>query len=284
VVNYEAGPLLTECVESLLGDRTTGEAPEVVVVDNGSSDGSVNLLAERHPDVRVLAQPTNRGYAGGANQGIAATTEPVVAVCNPDVRVRPGTAAAMLERFEREPDLGAVGPMVVEPDGTPYPSARSNPTLGDAVGHALLGRLRPTNRFTSRYRQLEADPRVARDVDWISGAAIWLRRTALDEVGGWDEGYFMYFEDVDLCLRLHRAGWRVAYEPAGQVAHVHGASTERHPYRMVVAHHRSAFRFASKRWHGWRRILLVPTAVLLVVRGAGVAVARVVRPRAKARG
>ena len=94
----------------------------------------------------------------------------------------------------------------------------------------------------------------------MSGAAIWLRRDALASVGGWDDGYFMYVEDVDLCWRLGRAGWRVAYEPAGEVTHVQGASTARHPYRMIVEHHRSLLRFAAKRWHGWRRVLLVPAA------------------------
>ena len=279
VVNYEAGALLTECVESLLADRSAGGPPELVVVDNGSTDGSVDRLLAREPEARVLHQSVNRGYGGGANQGTAATAAPVLAVCNPDVRVRPGTAAAMVDRFDREPDLAALGPIVLEPDGTPYPSARANPSAVDAVGHALLGWCWRTNPFTRRYRQLDADPRRARDVDWVSGAAIWLRRTALDAVGGWDEGYFMYVEDVDLCWRLRRARWRVAYEPAGEVTHVQGASTEQHPYRMVVAHHRSLLRFASKRWAGWRRVLLVPAALFLSVRAAVLVLARVFRPR-----
>jgi N-acetylglucosaminyl-diphospho-decaprenol L-rhamnosyltransferase len=284
VVNYEAGPLLTECVASLLADTTAGGPPELVVIDNGSSDGSVEQLQREHPGTRVLAQPENLGYAGGANAGVAATSAPIVAVCNPDVRVRAGTAAAILGRFDREADLGAVGPIVLEPDGAPYPSARANPSGGDALGHALLGWWWPTNPFTRRYRQLDADPQRPRDVDWVSGAAVWLRRSALEQVGGWDGNYFMYFEDVDLCWRLRRAGWRVAYEPGGSVSHVQGASTERHPYRMIAAHHRSALRFAAKRWHGWRRVLLVPAALVLAVRAAVVSLARAVRPRRGAQG
>ena len=269
VVNYEGGSFLTACVRSLVGDTSAGPA-EIVVVDNGSKDGSVAALRAALPAVTVLEPGRNLGYAGAANRGIASTHAPVIAVCNPDLTVAPGAAAAMLGRLESEPDLGAVGPAVREPDGTRYPSARRVPSVTDAVGHAVLGLVKSDNRFTRRYRELDADPTRPRDVDWVSGAAIWLRRSALDSVGGWDAGYFMYVEDVDLCWRLRGAGWRIAYEPAGEVVHVQGASTARHPYRMIVAHHRSLLRFAGKRWHGWRRILLVPAACFLALR-AGLA-------------
>jgi N-acetylglucosaminyl-diphospho-decaprenol L-rhamnosyltransferase len=282
VVNYEAGPLLVECVESLLADTSAGP-PEVVVVDNASHDDSLATLRDRRPDVAILDTGANLGYAAAANRGIGATTGPVVAVCNPDLRVEPGTAAALVGRLEAEPDLGAVGPRVVEPDGTLYPSARRLPTTLDAAGHGALGRVWPRNPFTRRYRELDADPAKPRDVDWVSGAAVWLRRAALEQVGGWDERYFMYVEDVDLCWRLRRAGWRIAYEPAGSVVHVQGASTDRHPYRMIAAHHRSLLRFAARRWSGWRRVLLVPATLFLALRAVGSALARAVDPRAKRR-
>jgi N-acetylglucosaminyl-diphospho-decaprenol L-rhamnosyltransferase len=270
VVNYEAGSLLTTCVRSLVQDASAGP-PEVVVVDNGSRDGSIDRLRGELPTVRVVTPPKNLGYAGAANLGTAAATASVVAVCNSDLRVVPGTAAAMVARFDAEPTLGALGPTIREPDGTIYPSARRVPSLGDAVGHGVLGLVRRDNAFTRRYRELDADPALPRDVDWVSGAAIWLRRSALEQVGGWDDGYFMYVEDVDLCWRLGNAGWRVAYEPGGAVTHVQGVSTDRRPYRMIVEHHRSLLRFAGKRWHGWRRLLLLPAACYLGAR-AGFAV------------
>ncbi len=267
-MNYEAGSGLTRCVRSLLTDTSAGDAPEIVVVDNGSTDGSVAELTRALPEVPVLRPRANLGYAGGANRGIAATHAPVVAVCNPDVEVEPGTARALLARFDAAPDLGAVGPTVRNVDGTPYHSARSVPSATDAVGHALLARLRPENRFTRRYRELDIDPARARDADWVSGAAIWLRRAAVESVGGWDERYFMYVEDVDLCWRLREAGWRVAYEPGGAVVHAHGASTARHPYRMILEHHCSLVRFAAKRWRGAKRLLVVPAAAFLAARAA----------------
>ena len=263
VVNYEVGPLARQRASVRCSPtrarasrrswwsttvRTTARSPR----SPASSQRSACVTSE-----------TNLGYAGGVNRGVAATRAPVVAVLNADVTVEPGTAAAMLARIAAEPDLAAVGPVIRNPDGSQYPSARTVPSPGDAVGHALLGLVRPSNRFTRRYRQLDVDPTRPRDVEWLSGAALWLRRSALESVGGWDERYFMYVEDVDLCWRLRRLGWRVAYEPAGAVMHVQAVSTDQHPYRMIVRHHQSAFRFATKSWRGARRLLLLPTAVLL---------------------
>jgi N-acetylglucosaminyl-diphospho-decaprenol L-rhamnosyltransferase len=271
VVNYNAGEHLEHCVRSLLADASAGGAPDVVVVDNDSRDGSVAAVTAAHPDVTVVPVGTNLGYATAANRGIAVTHAPVVAVCNADVTVGDGAGAAMVARFEREPDVGAIGPRVRNPDGSVYPSARAFPTPVDAVGHALFGWWWPQNRWTRRYRQLDCDPDRPRDADWVSGAAIWLRRVALDDVDGWDEGYFMYLEDADLGWRLRRRGWRICYEPAATVVHVQALSTSRHPYRMIFEHHRSTARFAAKRWTGARRCLLVLLVPALAVRAALVA-------------
>lgn len=278
VVNYEAGDALTGCVRSILADDSAGSPPEVVVIDNGSRDGSVARLRRALPDVAVVDAGANVGYAAGANRGIAATTAPVVAVCNPDLELKPGTGAAMLAVFD-DPRVGAAGPRIRNLDGSVYPSARRHASLVDAGGHALLGGAWPRNPFTRRYRELDADPGVPRDVDWVSGAALWLRREAIDVIGGWDEGFFMYMEDVDVCWRLRQAGWRVRYEPGGEVVHRQGLSTDRRPSRMIVEHHRSVYRFAAKRWQGPRRLLLAPVAVLLGLRAAVALAVRALRPR-----
>jgi N-acetylglucosaminyl-diphospho-decaprenol L-rhamnosyltransferase len=264
VVNHNSGPLLERCVQSLLDDDSAGPV-ELVVVDNASTDGSLALLGRAHPDIAVVHAPGNVGYAAGANLGIAATRARVVAVLNADTVVPRGCAAAMLGALATD-SVGAVGPRVTNPDGSDYPSARVLPGIVDAVGHGLLGFVWPENRFTRRYRQLDADPAAARDVDWVSGCAVWMRRDALDVVGGWDERYFMYVEDVDLCARLRGAGYRVRYEPAGHVQHVQGASTAHHPYRMIVEHHRSLWRFARVRFTGWRAALLPLAGAYLTVR------------------
>lgn len=280
VVNYEAGPALTECVRSLLADTSTGAPPEVVVVDNGSRDGSVAALRAALPGVAVIDPYVNLGYAAAANRGTAATGAPIVAVCNPDLIVVPGTGAAMLAAFD-DPGVGAAGPWIRDADGKRYPSARRTPGVVDAVGHGVFAGVWPANPFTRRYRELDADPEVARDVDWASGAALWLRRSAIDAIGGWDDGYFMYVEDVDVGWRLREAGWRIRYEPQGEVVHRQGVSTARHPARMVVAHHRSLFRFARKRWRGPKRALLVPAAAFLSLRAAFLVVTRAAAPASR---
>src|SRR5262249_36087944 len=190
VVAFESGDDLLRAVESLLDDTSADGAPDVVVVDNGSRDGSVDRLRSVHPGVHVVTPPRNVGYGAGANAGIAQVSAPIVAVCNADLVVTEGTAAAILQRFADEPGSGAVGPRIIDVDGSTFPSARAEPTLVDGLGHAVLGRLRPGNRFTRRYHHGDADPGAPRDVDWVSGASIWLRRSALDSVGGWDETYF----------------------------------------------------------------------------------------------
>lgn len=265
VVNYNAGPALVGCVGSALAQDP---APELVVVDNASTDDSLALLRHTRPEVRVVQAGANLGYARAANLGIAATGAAVVAVLNPDTILAPGAAKAVLGRFAAEAELGAVGPQLLNTDGTVYPSARRVPSVADAVGHGLLFFVWRDNPFTRRYREIGADPSEPRDVDWVSGAAIWLRRTALDAIGGWDERYFMYVEDVDLCWRLRGAGWRVAYEPAGTVEHLLGVSTATRPYRMIAEHHRSLLRFAAVRFTGPRRALLAPAAAFLAARGA----------------
>jgi N-acetylglucosaminyl-diphospho-decaprenol L-rhamnosyltransferase len=266
VVAYDAGEHLVACVDARVAPGPDAPA-EVVVVDNASRDGSPDRVEGRHPVVRVVRAGANLGYARAANLGIAAASAPIVAVINCDAVLAPPGAGPLLARFD-DPAVGAVGPRIVDVAGRHYPSARSMPRAWVAALHGLVHPFRADNRWTREYRQTDLDPLAPRAVDWVSGAAIWLRRDALDDVGGWDERYFMYVEDVDLCWRLRRAGHRVWYEPGTTVAHVGGASTRRHPYRMLVEHHRSLYRFAEVRWTGARRALLPVAGAYLAVRGA----------------
>ncbi len=272
IVNYESGPALARCVGYL-----QAEAPsEVVVVDNGSSDGSLATALRVAPGLAVVAPGANLGYGAAVNRGVAASVAPAVLVCNPDLEVRPGTVGALRKALDDDPGCALVGPLIRTPEGRRYPSARQFPSLVNAAGHAVLGLFAPGNRFTRAYQRAELDGAhgAAQTVDWVSGACFLVRRAAFEAVGGFDETYFMYAEDVDLCWRLGRAGWRVAYAPSAEVTHTQGVSTDRHPYRMILEHHRSLLRFASRSSVGGRRALLPLVAVGIALRAGLACLAR----------
>jgi N-acetylglucosaminyl-diphospho-decaprenol L-rhamnosyltransferase len=262
IVNFNACRHLVECVRSLRADGVD----EVVVVDNASSDGSEAVLAAADPDSRFLPTGSNLGFGRAANLGVADTAAGYVLILNPDTIVEPGTTKALAAALDRDPRLAAVGPRLDNPDGTLYPSARRFPKLTDAVGHAFLGYVWRTNPFTTRYRMLDWDHAEAGFVDWVGGACMLVRRTAFEQVGGFDPAYFMYVEDVDLCWRLRQQGWTVGYEPAGRVMHTVGVSSQLAPYRMILAHHRSLLRFANRTTTGAGRALLPAVAAGLGVR------------------
>ena len=262
VVNYNSAGHLVECVRSLRADG----ADEIVVVDNASDDGSREALAHADADATWIQTGRNLGFGGAANRGVAAARNDLVAIMNPDAAVEPGALKALVDAVDRERTVAAVGPRVENVDGSWYPSARAFPSLRDAVGHAFLHYVAPDNRFSRRYKLLDWDHDTGRDVDWVSGTFMLVRRDAFESVGGFDEGYFMYVEDVDLCWRLGRAGWRIRYEPGARVIHAIGGSSEAAPYRMIVAHHRSLYRFCTKTYRGGARLLLPVIAAGLAVR------------------
>ena len=264
VVNYESGPALARCV----ADLTTCGLAAVVVVDNGSTDGSLSAAVAATPGIEVVDPGENLGYGAAANRGVAATTSELVLVCNPDLEIPADAVAALVAALDADPGRALAGPLIRTPSGDRYPSARRFPSLVDAGGHALLGIFAPDNRFTRNYQrsELDAPGDAALDVDWVSGACFLVRRDAFEQVGGFDESYFMYLEEVDLCWRLARAGWKVTYAPDAEVTHLQGRSTDRHPYRMILEHHRSLLRFASRSSEGWRTALLPLVALGVAAR------------------
>lgn len=264
VVNYNARDHLLACVASL---RAEG-VDDVVVVDNDSSDGSRQALQAADPSARIVATGANLGYGTAANRGAAVAAGRRLLVCNSDLVVEPGAVKSLAAVLDARPGVGIVGPRIENADGTLYPSPRTFPAIGDALGHAFLGLVAPRNRFTRRYRMLDWDHARDRSVDWVSGSCFLVEREAWDAVSGFDEGYFMYVEDVDLCWRVHRAGWDVAFGPEARVVHVQGVSTDLAPYRMIVEHHRSLLRFHRRSSTGMAAALTPAVAAGLVARAA----------------
>ena len=146
------------------------------------------------------------------------------------------------------PRAGAIGPLIRFPDGRLQLSARAFPSIGQAIGHAVFGLWRPDNRWTRAYRLTDWDHASEREVDWVSGGCLAVRRSAFDQVGGFDPAYFMFVEDVDLCARLGAAGWKVVFTPIAEVVHSVGGAVSRRRFRMVVEHARSLDRFFCRRY------------------------------------
>lgn len=275
VVSYNVADLLLGCIDSLRADGVE----EIVVVDNASSDASVEVLRAHDPSVEVLALERNLGFAAAANRGVALTTTPYVAILNPDLVLDPPVSKVLAETLDRDEGLGLVGPRIRTPDGALYPSVRTFPNFVDAAGHAFLHFVWPTNPFTRRYRMLDWDHELPADVDWVAGTFMMARRRAWDEIGGFDEAFFMYLEDVDLCRRMHDAGWRVGYEPAASVVHVIGCSTDQTPYRMIAIHHLSLWRYALKTTVGPKRLALPLVGLALALRVVPAWIQRAARGR-----
>nr|WP_240945300.1 glycosyltransferase family 2 protein [Rhodococcus sp. HNM0569] len=277
-VTYSPGEHLEHFLRTL--DDATSEKPQVVMADNGSTDGAPEAAEASHPRARLLRTGGNIGYGGAVNRAAAEIDDDIefLVVANPDVRWSPGALDALVDAAERWPRAGALGPLVREPDGSVYPSAREVPGLVSGAGHAVLGKVWPGNPWTTRYRQ-EREAVGERAVGWLSGSCLLLRRSAFDSISGFDSRYFMYMEDVDLGDRLGRAGWLNVYVPTAEVTHAKGHAAGRHPELMLPAHHRSAYRFQADRHpHVWQAPLRLALRIGLAVRSK-VAVAAAVRAR-----
>ncbi|CAN5412541.1 glycosyltransferase family 2 protein [soil metagenome] len=272
-VTYSPGPHLERFLSSL--SLATDLPVAVVLADNGSDDGSPQRALERYPDTRLLPTGGNLGYGSAMNRGVASTgASEFVVIANPDVVWGPGSIDELLEAMARWPQAGAVGPLIRDPDGSVYPSARHLPSIIRGGMHAVVGPVWKNNPWTAAYRQERQEP-SERTVGWLSGSCLLVRRAAFDQVGGFDERYCMYMEDVDLGDRLSRAGWLNVYVPTAEILHDKGHSTGRDPARNLAAHHRSTYIYLSDRHSGWRKAPLrwAMRAALavrsgLVVRGA----------------
>ena len=256
-VTYSPGEYLTRFLDSVPAASSAGAV--VVMADNGSTDGAPEAATAEREGVELLHTGGNIGYGAGMNAGVEALRDrraageidgEFVLISNPDVVFDPGSIDEMVAAARRHPTAGAVGPLIREVDGSVYPSARSIPTLGAGIGHALLAPVWKNNPFTRRYLA-DSVMDTERTSGWLSGSCQLLRWEAFDAVGGFDERYFMYMEDVDLGDRLARAGWQNIFTPAAEITHAKGHSAGKHPEITLPAHHDSAYRFQADRLTAW---------------------------------
>lgn len=249
-VAYRSAGVLPTFLASI--PAATRRPTRVVVVNNGPESLPTLTSPAAHVSVEPLETGANLGYGGGINQGAGlGLGEPWLLVANPDLEFEPGSIDELISVAESTAVVGMVGPLIRTPQGEVYPSARRLPSLRHGVGHALLGRVWPTNPWTRGYLADRADPPRRRQSGWLSGSCILLPRAVFDAVEGFDDGYFMYFEDVDLGARIGKAGYAVVYAPSASVVHVGGVSTREASRAMIAAHHRSAYRYLSRRYRAW---------------------------------
>ena len=251
-VTFSPGSHLDRFLSSLT--VATDRKVRVVIADNGSTDGAPEEAVQRYPGTELLRTGGNLGYGTAVNRAVATlpAEEEFVVVANPDVVWGPDSIDLLLDAAARWPQAGSLGPLIRDPDGSVYPSARHLPSLIRGGMHAVVGFAWKANPWTKSYRQERLEP-SERPVGWLSGSCLLVRRSAFDAIGGFDERYFMYMEDVDLGDRLGRAGWLNVYVPGSEILHDKGHSTGRDPARNLTAHHTSTYIYLSDRHTGvWR--------------------------------
>lgn len=246
IVTYRSERDIDACLTSVRA-ALAGVHAEVVVVDNASGDRTVELVRQ-HPDVSVVALERNVGFGAGINAGLRATTGRYVLWMNPDGQLTGGSLSAVIAWMDDHPDVGIVGGKILDPGGTVQRSARAFPSYGAALGHrySLLTRWFPGNPWSRRYLRAESSYTVAEPVDWVSGACVLHRRVVSDALHGLDEQFFMYVEDVDFCRRAWDAGWKVYFHPGIVMEHEIGGSSRQVNRPMILARHRSMWRYYRK--------------------------------------
>jgi len=239
--------LLLDCLAALPEAVGDGLSYETIVVDNASSDGTVEAVRERFPDVKIIANRENRGFTGGNNQALAAARGHFLFLLNPDTQPQPGSIAELVRYLQAHPDVGMAGPRLWYGDGSPQPNRRRFPTLPILFTEStIIQHYFPNLSLFSRFIMADIPDDRPQEVDWLVGAALMVRRELYAQIGGLDEGFFMYSEELDWCKRARDAGWRIAYDPAAEIIHYEGKSSEQAVARRDIAFFSSRVRYTRK--------------------------------------
>jgi GT2 family glycosyltransferase len=259
IVTYNSRGEIGACLDSLEPALQDLRA-DICVVDNASQDGTAALVGASHPGVRLIESGVNGGFAAGVNRGLRETTGRFVLWLNPDARFAGGHITDVIAWMRQHPDVGIVGGRLLDPDGSVQRSVRTFPSYAAVLGarHSLLTRWFPHNPFSVTYLRGDISYREPAQADWVSGACLLHRREVSEAIGGPDDGFFMYFEDVDFCYRAAQRGWTTWFHPGFTFEHHIGRSSEPERFRMLVARHRSLWRWYTKHF---RRMWVKDAAV-----------------------
>jgi N-acetylglucosaminyl-diphospho-decaprenol L-rhamnosyltransferase len=275
LVSRNTRALTLRCLASVEASLAgVGISWEAIVVDNASADGTVAAVQQAFPDARVIESGGNRGFAAGNNLGLSEARGEALLLLNPDTEVVGDAIPRLLAELDADPALGIIGPALRYPDGTAQESRRRFPTrLTPFLESTLVQHYWGRNRVLDHYYMADQPNDIRQDVDWLSGACLLARRAAVEQAGGFDEGFFMYSEELEWCARLRAHGWRVAYEPAALVVHHEGASSAQAVSARHINFNTSKLRFYRRRY-GWlyaailRRFLLLTYVIQLAQEGA----------------
>jgi N-acetylglucosaminyl-diphospho-decaprenol L-rhamnosyltransferase len=247
IVSYESRPLLERCLAALAADAGRTASTEVIVVDQDSQDGTAAWLAAERPEVRLVALPGNVGFGAGNNRGAEVATGRWLLLLNSDAFVRPGAIDELVRFAEAQPSAGVVGPKLLWPDGRLQRSCRRFPTVSRLATEYLYARkLAPHSRALNGFYCGDFDHASPRRVDWLTGACLLVRGELFEQLGGFDEAFFLYSEEVDLLYRAARLGAETWFDPAAEVVHVWGGTAGRASAMTLQEQARSHVRYLDK--------------------------------------
>jgi GT2 family glycosyltransferase len=278
IVTWNARDYIDGCLSSLRSISSWVKA-SVLVIDNKSTDGTPEIIQEKYPEVALITNPANQGFAAANNIGIRRSTSRYLLLLNPDTVVRPGALEGLVGFMDSHQECWAAGPALFNGDGSPQRTGVRFPSIWNMIVESLfLDRVFPRSRIFGRHRELYEDPATARPVDFVQGSCMIVRREVIDTIGGLDEDFFMYFEETDWCYRMKQAGGNVYYTPDGEVIHFGGGTVAHYDERRLLHYHRSLLLFYRKHSTAiagilLRAVLLVRSALRMVVWG-GIVVSR----------
>lgn len=246
VISFHGEKFLAECLETLKADLAE-YSHEIIVVDNGSTDRSLEIVKRIAPEARIVAHPTNLGFARGVNSGVEVSTGKYLWILNQDIRVRPGCLRVLLNKLKSSDSIGMVGPKFVGFDGVLQYSARALPRYRFVIYKALLlDRFFPKSREFGAWKMTWFDHTTEMEVEQPMGAAMLVPRSVIHKIGALDESFPIFFNDVDFCKRMSDAGYSLWYCSGAVIEHFVGGSTRRQPTKMVIESHKSLYRYLRK--------------------------------------
>lgn len=247
IVTWNAYSWIANCLKSLKSDLSAF-SHSIIIVDNASSDQTASYIKTQFPEIILIENKTNNGFAQACNTALQKSCSEYVLFLNPDTEVIPGMTKSLLAFMEKHQEAGAIGPTLLNPDGTLQLSGNTFPNLKNILSESFfLDRLFPNSRFFGLHKMSHIDRSKVLKVDWTMGSCLFVRREALDRAGNFDSNYFLFFEETDLCLRLRNAGYEIYLLPGARLIHFGGASSpELYNAEKIIHYHKSLFYYFRK--------------------------------------